>query len=59
MVVAFCKFLKHLIWNELGVLNLIFYKESTGFFELNHILDQILIPLLAQMIHPMFVESGA
>ncbi len=37
----------------------LFYKESTDFFELNHILQQILILLLAQMIHPMFVESGA
>ncbi len=37
----------------------IFYEESTDFFELNHILQQILILLLAQMIHPMFVESGA
>jgi hypothetical protein len=36
----------------------LFYEESTDFFELNHILHQILILLLAQMIHPMFVESG-
>ncbi len=35
-----------------------FYKESTEFFELNHILHQTLILLLAQVIHPIFVESG-
>jgi hypothetical protein len=59
MLIPSCKFLKHSIRNILVVLNLIFCEESTDFFKLNHILHQTLILLLPQMMHPIFVESGA